>query len=190
MMRRISLSLFCLGLGGAVASGCGGDIGLPDATIENTVDTVRLWALNGTDIGTPSALDLLGGIPVRPELADVFDLGFDVEPDGVAVLIPSGLLGGSATAGTLLMSESFDDVTRAPLEEYVTDSMRVVTEGTVLVGRSRSSSIGCPITVGSLPRYAKIEILEIDGAARTVTLRLMANLNCGYRDLVEGIPVD
>jgi hypothetical protein len=88
------------------------------------------------------------------------------------------------------MSESFDDITRAPLEDYVTDSMRVITEGTVLVGRSRSSSIGCPITVGSLPRYAKMEILQIDGAARTVTLRLMANLNCGYRDLVEGIPVD
>jgi hypothetical protein len=35
-----------------------------------------------------------------------------------------------------------------------------------------------------------MEILQIDGAARTVTLRLMANLNCGYRDLVEGIPVD
>lgn len=190
MMRRISLSLLWLGLGGGLTSGCGGDIGLPDATIENTVDTVRLWALNGTDIGTPSALDLLGGIPVRPELGDLFDLGFDIEPDGDAVLIPSGLLGGSVTAGTQVTSEEFDEVTRAPLEDYVTDSIRVIAEGTVLLGRSRSSSVGCPITVGSLPRYAKIEILEIDQAARTATLRLMVNLNCGYRDLVEGIPVD
>jgi hypothetical protein len=179
-----------LGLAGGGVSACGGDIGLPDATIENTIDTVVLWALNGTDIGTPSALDLLGGFPVRPELGDVFDLGFDIEPSGEAVLIPSGMLGGSRTAGMLVRSESFDGVTRAPLEDYVTDSTRVLTEGTVLVGRSRSSSIGCPITVGSLPRYAKLEILEIDADARTLTLRLMANLNCGYRDLVEGIPVD
>jgi hypothetical protein len=100
------------------------------------------------------------------------------------------MLGGSRTAGTLVRSESFDDVTRAPLEDYVTDSTRVITEGMVLVGRSRSSSVGCPITVGSLPRYAKLEILEIDDDARTLTLRLMVNLNCGYRDLVEGIPVD
>lgn len=190
MTHRISLSLLWLGLVGGVAAACGGDIGLPDATIENSVDTVRLWALNGTDIGTPSALDLLGGFPVRPELGDLFDIGFDIEPDGAAVLMPSGLLGGSMTAGTLLMSESFEEVTRAPLEDYVTDSVRVITEGTVLVGRSRSSSVGCPITVGSLPRYAKLEILEIDATARTVTLRLMANLNCGYRDLIEGLPVD
>jgi hypothetical protein len=178
-----------LALGAGAAAGCG-DTALPPATIENTIDTVHLWALNGTDVGTPSALDLLAGIPVRPELGDVFDVGFDIEPDGTAVLIPARQLGGSETPGIQVMTTSFDMVTRAPLEDYVTDSSTTIAQGTVLTARSRSSSVQCAVTVGSLPRYAKLEILELDATDRTVTLQILANLNCGYRDLEEGIPVN
>ena len=88
------------------------------------------------------------------------------------------------------MTTSFDLVTRAPLDDYVTDSSTTIEVGTVLTARSRSSSLACPIQVGSLPRYAKLEILEVDDADRTVTLKIMANLNCGYRDLEEGLPVN
>ncbi len=188
-MPRISLSLLWLALGAGAVVGCG-DTALPPPTIENSVDTVRLWALNGTDVGTPSALDLLAGIPVRPELGDALDIGFDIEPDGTAVLIPARQLGGSQTPGIQVMSTSFEMVTRAPLEDYVTDSSTTIEVGTVLTARSRSSSLGCPVQVGSLPRYAKLEILELDNAERTVTFQLLANLNCGYRDLEEGLPVN
>jgi hypothetical protein len=171
-----------------VGTACGGDITLPPATIPNRIDTVGLWALNGTPIGTPSALDLLTGLVIRPELGASFDLAFDIDSAGTAQLIQSGVLGLGGISGLLETERAFDDVLRAPVDDYVIDTPFALAVGDVLVARSRSTSGGCSVLVGSLPRYAKIEVLTVDTVARTVSLQIMVNLNCGYRDLVEGVP--
>jgi hypothetical protein len=41
-----------------------------------------------------------------------------------------------------------------------------------------------------VPRYAKIEVLELNLAPDTlrITLQLLDNFNCGYRGLEPGLP--
>lgn len=191
-MPRISLSRFCLALcaGVVFGSACGESYGLPPATAENTIDTVQLWALTGTPIGTPSAYDAVIALPIRPELGDAFDVAFEIDANGTATLQTASVLGLGGTAGILVADVPFDAVARAPLEDYVVDSVTVVDVGTVVIVRSRTTSAGCAVIAGSLPRYTKAEVIEIDAVERTVTLKTLANINCGYRDLDEGVPAD
>ncbi len=189
-MRRISLPrrwLTAVPLL-VLALACGNDIGLPAATIPNAVDTLLLTALNGTPIGPPSAIDLVTGTLSRPEMGDDFDFAFDIDSTGTAVLFPASQLGRGGTAAVLVSTLPFDSIERAPLEDFVTDTIMPLTVGKVLILRSRFSSILCSVFVGSLPRYAKAEVLELDTVGRTLTIQFMANLNCGYRDLMPGLP--
>lgn len=189
-MPRISLSSLWLALasGAALTVACGGDIGLPPATLENTIDTAEVFALRGTAIGTPSGFDLASATAVRPERGDPFDLAFDIDSTGAPILYPSGLVGGSTTAGIHRAADTFDQIRRAPVEDYVTDSIVHIEAGMVFVARSRPVSNGCSAYTGSLPRYGKFEVLAIDSEARTLTLQLLVDLNCGYRELVPGVP--
>lgn len=192
MRSRISLPRFRLGAAalGALAAvaACGDTAGLPPPAVENVVDTAIVFALTGTEIGTPSGFDVIAALPARPEQLDPYDFVFDIDTAGTALLMPSLLVGLSSSAGLLKSSQSFDAITRAPLEDYVPDTALVVTEGTVFLARSRSSQEGCSAYLGAIPRYGKFEVVAVDLDARTVTLQHMINLNCGYRDLQPGLP--
>jgi hypothetical protein len=39
-----------------------------------------------------------------------------------------------------------------------------------------------------VPAYGKLEILSFDADNRTISFRVLANLNCGYKGLEPGIP--
>jgi hypothetical protein len=39
-----------------------------------------------------------------------------------------------------------------------------------------------------VPLYGKLELLDIDTLAQTLTFRIVTNQNCGYRGLRLGIP--
>jgi hypothetical protein len=172
----------------AVVAACGEGTQLPDPTTENAIDTVTIYALNGTAIGTESAFDIVVGLARRPELHQEYDFAFDIDSANRAILLPGNLSGLPSSAGLQVSSTSFDEIVRAPLDEYVSDTALVVQMGMVFLGRSRSSTTFCSAYVGSIPRYAKFEVIELDLAARTVTLEFLANLNCGYRDLLPGLP--
>ena len=191
-MPRISLSPLRLGaIALAVAptlTACGESSGLLPATFENAVDTAVVYALQGTPIGTPSGFDIVTGLAVRPEIAQQFDFAFEIDSTGNAILYPAGLLGGSSVSGFLLTDETFDEIDRAPLDDYVVDSVLAVTDSLTFVGRSRPTSALCSAFIGSIPRYGKFEVLEVDLTARTLTVRYLINLNCGYRDLTPGLP--
>ncbi|MEX1051106.1 MAG: hypothetical protein WEC54_06095, partial [Gemmatimonadales bacterium] len=67
------------------------------------------------------------------------------------------------------------------------DTAVTVVVGTVLIGRSRASNVGC-VVVGALPRYGKFRVLAVDIGTRALTLETLINTNCGYRDLEPGLP--
>jgi hypothetical protein len=39
-----------------------------------------------------------------------------------------------------------------------------------------------------VPKYAKLEVLSFDEAARTVTFRILIDENCGFKGLEPGLP--
>ncbi len=192
MTYRISLSRFRLGGAATVllgaAAACGGDMQLPDPTTENVVDTVTIYALNGTAIGTKSAFDMVIGLLARPELHEKYDFAFDIDSANRALLLPGNLSGLPSSAGLQESAVSFDEIVRAPIDDYVSDTALVLDVGTVFIGRSRSTTAYCSAYVGAIPRYGKFEVIELDHTARAVTFEFLMNLNCGYRDLMPGLP--
>jgi len=182
---RIAWLLAAVIVAGVTA--CNNPLALPPAVFENTVDTVTLHAITGTDIALPSAFDIISSALARTDRAQPFDFAFDIDASGAPVAIPSGLLGLSTDPGLLLWEAPFDSLVPAPDEGYVTDSSITFAVGTVLIGRSRFSSQDCAL-LGSLPRYGKFRVLAIDLQARSVAVEYLINRNCGYRNLEPGFP--
>jgi hypothetical protein len=172
-------------LSGLVA--CGDPNTLPPVQFDNVVDTTSLYALTGTPIGSPSGFDGVLGEVRRTDVNRPFDFAVDIAPDGTVLLYPAGALGLASQPGLQLVSETFDGITTAPLEDYDAESAQAVAPGGVFVLRSRNSSELCTVNT-QLPRYGKFRLLEVDPQQRSVTFEFLVNRNCGYRDLVPGTP--
>jgi hypothetical protein len=170
----------------AAAAACGDSNGLPDATITNIERTETLYALVETPVRTPSAYSIDGTRRVRTDTTANFDFAFNIEPDGRHVFIPRAALGidssASVNPGFQVRTESFEAITVAPSNGYVTDRVVPIAEGDRYVIRSR---IVCTIGV---PKYGKLEVVSFDATARTVTFRVLTNDNCGFKGLEPGLP--
>jgi hypothetical protein len=173
----------------ALAAACSDNNGVGDATELNVVDTMTLGALEGTPISTPSGYRISTG-PVRTDQTVDFEFAYDVRrlDDGSyqRVLLPRGALGLSSTdqvnPGLQRREESFDDITRAQSNGYVADSAVPIQLGERYLVRSR---VICSIGV---PLYGKLEILSFQDS--TVTFQVLANQNCGFKDLLPGLPAN
>jgi hypothetical protein len=182
-MRPLPLIFLLLALGGAA---CSDSNGLADATIENIERTDTLWALVGTPVSTPSGYSVNGSQRVRTDLSIEFDFAYNVQTGGEHIFLPRAALGidtaNAAKPGFLIRSESFDDITLAPSNGYITDVPVPIALGQRYVVRSR---VTCAIGV---PKYAKLEILSFDEVTRIVSFRIMVNDNCGFKSLEPGLP--
>jgi hypothetical protein len=179
------LSRFFL-LCGLAAAACSDSNDLPDATIENIERMDSLWALVGTPVSTPSGFSVEGGRRVRTDLSVDFDFAYNVRPDGQHVFLPRAALGidtaNAVNPGFIQRDESFEAITTPPSGGYITDVAVPISQGQRYVVRSR---VTCNLGV---PKYAKLEIVEFNEAARIVTFRVLGNDNCGFRSLEPGLP--
>jgi hypothetical protein len=183
MRSRHRLLILALGLGA-----CSDSNGLPDATLPNVERTETLYSLVGTPVATPSAYALEGARRVRTDQTDAFDFAYSLQLDGSHVFLPRAALGldpdNSVNPGFQIRSESFDAITVAPSNGYVSDVAVPIAVGERYVVRSR---ITCGIGV---PKYGKLEVLSFDDAARTVTFRILVDDNCGFKGLEPGLPTN
>ena len=185
---RLSRSPFAaLGALAALAAlaACGNSTGLPPARLDNVVDTVSLYALDGTPLTAPAAYDVENLRTVRTDLTTAYDFIFNIDAGNRALLLPTGAVGLGKQSGILVQSTSFDAITDAPTSGYVDSVAVAVDSGTVAIIRSRPTQCSFGVIVFL---YAKIEVLKIDRVARRLDFRILADLNCGYRQLQPGIP--
>lgn len=180
---RSNLLLFALLL---TATGCSDSNGLPDATLPNVERNETLYALVGTPVSTPSGYALEGNQRIRTDLSVDFDFAYNVESDGRPVFIPREALGidtsASLNPGFQRRSETFEAITVAPSNGYITDQVVPIAVGDRFVVRGR---ITCAIGV---PKYAKLEVTVLDQVARTVSFRVLTDDNCGFKGLEPGLP--
>jgi hypothetical protein len=181
-----------LGVAGfAVAVACSDPNAIPDASLTNEVDTLTLWALDGGPLTRPTAYSLNARSGVRTwDVGTNFEFAFTVDPAGRPVLLPLEVLGlassGSLKPGLKPSTLTFDGMKRAPLNGYITtDTIPADSGGKFFIrtGVNSCASYGVPL-------YGKLEILYVDTVADTLSLRVVANQNCAYRDLDLGIPKD
>lgn len=174
---------WCLAVATLAVAACG-DLQLPDAVYENTVDTLTLGSLTGLPVSIPAAYAITDDRVVRTDQSSAFDFAYLLQGDR-HLLLPLDAIGlGARTSNPGLQTSSlaFDALLDPPSDGYVTDDSVEVAVGDVLVARSR---LACYLGV---PEYAKLQILGFDDQAGTVTFQVLANVNCGYRSLVLGIP--
>jgi len=185
-MRSVPVLGGGLTLALVAAAACSSTLGPPTASIDNVVDTVTLYALTGTPVGTPSAYSIQGPTPgpVRTDSVPGYDFAFDIV-GGVATLYPQGALLPDTRSSALQYTNSFDGVTSAPGGGWNDSTSLSVIPTTVVLVRSRSILCSYGATVYE---YAKMQVLAVDTAARTINLQILSDINCGYRDLNVGIP--
>jgi hypothetical protein len=170
-----------------LAAACSDTTGLPKAVIENTVDTVRLYALRDGDPQHPSAYLLQGKAPVRVDLSPLFDFAFDFDSLGRAVLLSTYAASPTFGRQSALQRTTapFDSITIAPTGGWNFDSTVVVGPDSVVLVRGRPTTCVTGITVSL---YAKLQVLGVDTAAKRLEFEITADENCGYRGLAPGLP--
>lgn len=183
------LSAIALLLATAILGACGDPLSLNPATVENRIDSVTVWAVTGTSVSLPSAYDITLRQRERLDQVTTFDFLYDVTPAGKHVFLPLAAVApnGRTTGnpGFQLTETPFDSITVAQQLGYVTADTVPVTVHQVYYARSVVNTSVC--TLG-IPFYAKLEVLAVDDSARSVTFRILTNVNCGYRGLEAGLP--
>ncbi len=162
------------------------------ATSSNVITGVSL-AIFSDGALAPAGLDLLGLRAVRPEIGPSgspnFQLAIDVDASGTMRWFPVLTLlnppGGATTVGLLRSASTFAELARAPEDGFADDSVQVIRTGDTFIFRYLAGTC-----VFGDPLYGKIEVTNYDAVSRRASVRYMINRNCGYRDLIEGLPAN
>jgi hypothetical protein len=163
------------------------------ANIPTSVDSLSLFALSGTPPTYPSGIAILSRQPVRVDGFASFDVAFDINAAGSAVISPVKLVvitpGGSRPVGLLRVPGTFEAALEAPKTGYEADSSLVLVPGEVVIVQSahNTQSDLCQFAIN--PNiYAKIVVDSVNLASRTLFLRMGLDPNCGFRSFADGIP--
>ncbi len=184
---RISLAVIA---GAALAlSSCRDPVNLV-ASRDTVTDTLVVYALSGSPLAFPTALVTPAHTVVRADANISFDIAFDIDAQGNALLYPFRLIvdptAARRTVGILTVNVPFDSLLRAPSGGYRYDSVTVAPTGTVAVIQA-TRDIECRFDIGR-QIYSKIVIDEIDAITRRIAFRILVDPACGFRDLVPGRP--
>lgn len=172
----------------ALLAACGDPLSLAPASIENRVDTLRLYSVSQTAIQFPSAYIMAARTATRLDQVVTFDFLYDTDDDGGHFFVPYAAVAPTTQTvrlpGFLATTTAFNAITVGEQVGYVINERIPLTVGQVLYVRSAVHP-NCGI---GLPFYGKLEVLSFDDEARSVRFRLLVNVNCGYRGLELGIP--
>ena len=177
----------------AVLTACGNPLALLPASITSTVDTVEMYAVNGTGIDKVSAYVIPERRPVRLGVDGTrynFDWVYRIT-SGNPEFAPFAVVGAhndttvtSGKAAFQVTTTTFDAIKVAEQTGYEPNKAVQLAVGQVMYVRSGLPN-GCYLNI---PYYAKLEVLSFAPAARSVKFRVLVDINCGYRGLETGIP--
>jgi hypothetical protein len=177
----------------AVLTACGNPLALLPASINNTVDTVEMYSVNGTALNKPSAYILAQRQPVKLGVDGTlynFDFVYRLTPAGpefapfAAVAANNDTTVTSGKSAFQVTTTAFDAITVAEQTGYEPNKPLKLEVGQVMYVRSAIPN-GCYL---SIPYYAKLEVLSFDSTAKSVKFRILVDINCGYRGLAPGLP--
>jgi hypothetical protein len=190
MKLRISL----LGLAAALVlvAGCG-DSNPFRAQFPTELDTYTLFALTGTPAAYPSGLDTYSRTVTRVDGNANFDLAFDINADGNAIIYPVKLIVSAVTGDRVIglkkVALPFDSILSAPKGTYQADSAVVLAAGESMVIEANRGSSGDVCYLNLSPNiYSKLTVTSIDLVTRTIEVESVIDPNCGFRSFAIGLP--
>ena len=162
------------------------------ATLPTVLDVYTVFALTGTPAAYPSGINTFIRSAVRVDGNANFDVAFDIDAQGRALVYPVQKVVSSLTStrrvGLRKVSGSFDDLTIAPTGTYA-DSTIVASKGDVIVVQSIRNGSGdvCQFDISPYI-YAKLLVDSIATDSRTLFVQSLLDPNCGFRSFETGIP--
>ena len=206
-LRRIAPAAALALLAGAAAA-CGDPLG-PRANFETFAASLVVYALSDDDpsrrdfptalLTTAQASGAGGGLVFQPRLttpsaAADFDVAFDINAAGQAVLIPQRRLvpgSGGRSVGILTSSQPFDALTEAPRSGYTFDTAAVAVNVGQTVVLQAQTSLCFNDSRGASPfLFSKLVVDSVQSATRSIFFRIVVNPNCGFRSFRSGVPED
>ena len=188
---KARFAVIAAGFTAALISACGDPTGLK-ASLLNSIDTLSVFALSGTPPNYPSGISFLSGQPIHVDGFALFDVAFDINADGNAVIYPVGLVVASPSSRPVAMQKislPFESVAEAPKDGYQSDSALVALPGETIVVQSAHNSSADLCQFALNPNiYAKIAVDSVTLSSRTIYLRMGLDPNCGFRSFEEGVP--
>lgn len=188
MFRRHPASLV-LAISALAVAGCGDpyDIG---ATQPTYASTFSAYALNGTPVSHPTALITSQLLPVRADANLAYDIAFDIDAGGNAVIYTIRELVGDLSSRRVglqqVTTQTFEELVKAPGSGYRYDSLLTVPEGGVVVVQAQRPS-DCNYAISTVI-YTKFVIDSIDQTERLLFMRGVTDRSCGFRSFLPGIP--
>lgn len=151
--------------------------------------SLEAWAITGTSPTLPSVLLVPVSTMTRPDAAGTFDLAFDIDANGRAVVLPVGSvvlsIAGQRPIGFLRTTQAYDAILEAPRTGWTNDSTLVLSAGDIFLVRVQTSF--CQFDFRQ-EVYAKFRIDSIIPAERRMRIGGRINPNCGFRSLQTGVP--
>ena len=186
--RKFALALVA---SASVLTACG-DSQLLQASLPTVQDAYILFALTGTPAAYPSGLNTYVRSAVRVDGNANFDVAFDIDSAGRAVLYPVQKIVSSLSSarhvGLRKVSGTFENVTIAPSGTYA-DSTIVASEGDIVVVQAARNGAGDACQYDISPYiYTKMLVDSIAVDTRTIVLQTVLDPNCGFRSFESGIP--
>lgn len=186
--RKFALALVASAL---TLTACG-DPQLLRANLPTVEDAYALFALTGTPAAYPSGLNTYVRSTVRVDGNANFDVAFDINAQGNAVLYPVqkivSSLGGTRRVGLRKVSGTFESLTIAPTGTYA-DSAIVAANNDVVVIQAQRNGTGDACQFDISPYiYTKLKVDSVTLSTRTIFLQTVLDPNCGFRSFESGIP--
>ena len=186
--RKFALALVA---SASVLTACG-DSQLLQASLPTVQDAYIVFALTGTPAAYPSGLNTYVRSAVRVDGNANFDVAFDIDSAGRAVLYPVQKIVSSLSSarhvGLRKVSGIFENVTIAPSGTYA-DSTIVASEGDIVVVQAARNGAGDACQYDISPYiYTKMLVDSIAVDTRTIVLQTVLDPNCGFRSFESGIP--
>jgi hypothetical protein len=158
---------------------------------QNATQPFFVHALTGSPFGAATAIAFSTKSVTRVDGTFSFDVAFDINGQGFVVLLPPELVGdnpaGNRLVGIIGRLGSYDNITEAPLSGYTVDSVTMLAQGQAVAVQAQETSCSAQ-NPGAPYLYAKIVIDSIDYKGRGIYGRAMIATDCGYRQLIPGIP--
>jgi hypothetical protein len=151
-------------------------------------DTLTVFALRGSPLSAPTALDLFSLRAVRVGEGAFFDIVVDTAGSAV-LLYPAHLIDIEQPRVAFLRATTpFESITEAPTAGYADSAAVALALNESVIVRARN--VCASAFAGRDLFYAKVQLLEIGTSAgfRTARLRVRTNPNCGFRSFADGLP--
>jgi len=182
----------CTAAVAVAAVSCKDFTGVP-ASLNTLTDSGVVYAINGAPSGAPTAIHLYSGTLLAADANFIFDIAFDIDASGNAVLMPmrvvSSGLASTHTVGLQKSDQTFDLIGAAPKNGYHPDTSMTVRPGQAILAQSQDPLV-CGVSVTGTTIHAKVVVTSIDVAARQLKILYTVDPNCGFRSFATGIPKD